>query len=201
MSVPTDPPFSPQEWQACLKVLQVLSRNPEAAPDTFQLKGLVTKLHKQARKVIRKESLREQRAADRRVEENTVLVGQEALPGTLQPVIPESTQRAAAPASFALMQPNRCYVCKHPYQQVHFFYHLLCPDCAQFNYGRRQQRTDLSGRIALLTGGRIKIGYATSLKLLRDGARVIVTTRFPQEAASRYAAETDFNCWQQRLQI
>ncbi len=201
MSLPDEPSFSPQEWQACLKVLQVLSRNPDAAPDTFQLKGLVTKLHKQARKTIRKESLREQRAADRLVEESTVLVQQEAVPAAAQPVLPESAPGAATPRSFALSQPNRCYVCKRLYQEVHFFYHLLCPDCARFNYDRRRQCTDLGGRIALLTGGRIKIGYATSLKLLRDGARVIVTTRFPQEAAGRYAAETDFACWGERLQI
>ena len=66
---------------------------------------------------------------------------------------------------------------------------------------KRSARTDLTGRTAVLTGGRIKIGYALSLKLLRDGARVIVTTRFPQDAARRYAQEPDVADWQDRLML
>jgi NAD(P)-dependent dehydrogenase (short-subunit alcohol dehydrogenase family) len=98
-------------------------------------------------------------------------------------------------------QPRTCYICKQSYQQRHPFYHLLCPDCAEFNYQKRQQQTNLTGRTALITGGRIKIGYQTGLRLLRDGARVLITTRFPQDCARRYSQEADFEAWHHRLQI
>ena len=37
--------------------------------------------------------------------------------------------------------------------------------------------------------------------LIKEGARLIVTTRFPQNAASRYAQEPDFGDWSDRLEI
>ncbi|WP_310426182.1 SDR family NAD(P)-dependent oxidoreductase [Chamaesiphon sp. VAR_48_metabat_135_sub] len=86
-------------------------------------------------------------------------------------------------------------------REVHFFYHLLCPKCAEFNYAKRSQRADLTGRVALITGGRIKIGYQLGLRLLQDGARVIITTQFPQDCARRYSLEPDFEEWGDRLQI
>jgi NAD(P)-dependent dehydrogenase (short-subunit alcohol dehydrogenase family) len=47
----------------------------------------------------------------------------------------------------------------------------------------------------------VKIGYQAGLKLLRAGATLIVTTRFPRNAASRYAAEPDFAEWGHRLEV
>ena len=94
-----------------------------------------------------------------------------------------------------------CYVCKQPYSQLHDFYDQLCADCATVNFAARTELADLRGRVALLTGGRVKIGYQAGLKLLRSGARLIVTTRFPQNAASRYAQEPDFGDWGDRLEI
>src|SRR5262249_50214526 len=84
-----------------------------------------------------------------------------------------------------------CYVCKSEYVELHHFYDQLCPSCAAFNYQKRTELADLHGRVALLTGGRVKIGYQAGLKLLRAGAHLIVTTRFPQNAAVRYSAEPD----------
>ena len=55
--------------------------------------------------------------------------------------------------------------------------------------------------MALLTGGRVKIGYQAAIKLLRAGAHVIVTTRFPRDAAARYAREDDFDDWADRLEV
>jgi NAD(P)-dependent dehydrogenase (short-subunit alcohol dehydrogenase family) len=69
------------------------------------------------------------------------------------------------------------------------------------NFTKRTERADLSGRVALLTGGRVKIGYQAGLKLLRSGARLIVTTRFPRDAAKRYSSEPDFAEWGHRLEI
>ena len=94
-----------------------------------------------------------------------------------------------------------CYICKQPYSHLHHFYDQLCADCATVNFAARTELADLRGRVALLTGGRVKIGYQAGLKLLRSGARLIVTTRFPQNAASRYAQEADFGDWSNRLEI
>ena len=96
---------------------------------------------------------------------------------------------------------RHCYVCKTHYSQIHHFYDQLCPSCAAFNEFKRTESADLSGRVALLTGGRVKIGYQAGIKLLRAGAEVVVTTRFPRDAALRYAAEPDFDQWGDRLTI
>ena len=99
------------------------------------------------------------------------------------------------------LDPRHCYVCKAKYSTVHHFYDQLCLDCAEFNFRKRDETADLSGRVALLTGGRVKIGYQAGLKLLRAGAKLIVTTRFPRDSAARYAAEPDFARWSERLEI
>src|SRR5262249_24097184 len=69
------------------------------------------------------------------------------------------------------------------------------------NFRKRTELADLRGRVALLTGGRVKIGYQAGIKLLRAGARLIVTTRFPRDSAARYAREPDFAEWRDRLEI
>jgi len=100
-----------------------------------------------------------------------------------------------------LNQERDCYVCKQPFTQVHRYYDSLCQACGDFNYAKREQSADLAGQYALVTGARVKIGYQASLKLLRAGASVIVTTRFPIDAAERYSNEPDFAAWRERLQI
>ena len=94
-----------------------------------------------------------------------------------------------------------CYVCKKDYLQLHHFYDQLCPDCAKLNFAKRTETANLAGRVALLTGGRVKIGYQAGLKLLRAGAHLIVTTRFPRDSAARYSGEPDFAEWSERLEI
>jgi NAD(P)-dependent dehydrogenase (short-subunit alcohol dehydrogenase family) len=96
---------------------------------------------------------------------------------------------------------HHCYVCKKRYVELHHFYDQLCPPCAALNYAKRTETADLSGQVALLTGGRVKIGYQAGIKLLRAGATLIVTTRFPRDAALRYAAEPDVDDWGDRLEI
>jgi NAD(P)-dependent dehydrogenase (short-subunit alcohol dehydrogenase family) len=105
------------------------------------------------------------------------------------------------PAAPTLEESRHCYVCKQHYQTVHHFYDQLCPTCADFNFAKRTELADLTGRVALLTGGRVKIGYQAGLKLLRAGAHLIVTTRFPRDSAARYAAEPDFADWSHRVEI
>ena len=108
---------------------------------------------------------------------------------------------ADADAPRESIEPQHCYVCKARYTVIHHFYDQLCPGCAAFNFAKRTELADLRGRVALLTGGRVKIGYQTGLKLLRCGAHVIVTTRFPRDSAARYAREADFHEWADRLEI
>ncbi|MDX6423402.1 MAG: hypothetical protein QOI67_873, partial [Gaiellaceae bacterium] len=95
---------------------------------------------------------------------------------------------------------QHCYVCKQRYVEIHPFYDQLCLSCGDFNYAKRTETADLTGRVALLTGGRVKIGYQAGIKLLRAGAGLIVTTRFPRDAAARYAEEADFDVWGDRLE-
>ena len=97
--------------------------------------------------------------------------------------------------------PRRCYVCKEEYRKLHFFYDAMCGPCADFNYAKRTQRAPLSGKVVLITGARVKIGYQASLMLLRSGAEVITTTRFPKDATQRYLREPDFAEWSHRLHI
>jgi len=101
----------------------------------------------------------------------------------------------------AAEQPLHCYICKRKFTQIHPFYDQMCGDCGDFNFAKRSESADLSGRVALLTGGRVKIGYQAGIKLLRAGAHLIVTTRFPRDSALRYAQETDFAEWGHRLEI
>lgn len=97
--------------------------------------------------------------------------------------------------------PRVCYVCKKQFSEVHHFYDRLCLECGDENFAKRTELADLSGRVALLTGGRVKIGYQAGIKLLRAGARLIVTTRFPRDLALRYGREADFAEWGGRLTI
>ncbi|MCA8978400.1 MAG: SDR family oxidoreductase, partial [Planctomycetes bacterium] len=100
-----------------------------------------------------------------------------------------------------LERPRGCYVCKKDYTRVHFFYDSMCRACGDLNYEKRFQTTSLEGRVAVITGARIKIGYQAALMMLRAGARVVVTTRFPRDAAKRYASEKDFGDWAHRLDV
>ena len=96
---------------------------------------------------------------------------------------------------------QHCYVCKRKFTGSHHFYDQMCPACADFNFAKRTELADLRGRVALVTGGRVKIGYQAGLKVLRSGAHLIVTTRFPRDSASRYSQEPDFAEWASRLEI
>ncbi len=105
------------------------------------------------------------------------------------------------PPGPGFVRPRACYVCKRPYREAHAFYDSMCPPCAALNYEKRFQTADLRGRVALVTGGRVKIGYQIALKCLRAGARVVVTTRFPHDGAQRFAAEPDFEEFAPRLDL
>jgi NAD(P)-dependent dehydrogenase (short-subunit alcohol dehydrogenase family) len=104
-------------------------------------------------------------------------------------------------AADRLESPRNCYVCKAEFTQLHRFYDAMCSECAKFNYQKRFQTASLANQVALITGSRLKIGYQATLMMLRAGARVIATTRFPRDSALRFAREADFSDWRHRLHI
>jgi NAD(P)-dependent dehydrogenase (short-subunit alcohol dehydrogenase family) len=100
-----------------------------------------------------------------------------------------------------LESPRNCYVCKTVFTKLHHFYDTMCISCADLNYAKRFQTTDLTGQVAVITGSRLKIGYHITLMLLRSGATVVATTRFPADSAIRFSKEEDYNVWSDRLHI
>ena len=188
---PDQLPFTAIQLETCIDVLQAISEDPAMVDQHDRFKGLVAKIHRQGKLAKKKAARSKVSAADRAAIEATEIVRQQNA----------SPPRIGPSQSNRLQRSRRCYVCKDPYFELHHFYHQLCPLCAQHNWDKRNQRADLTGRIALVTGGRIKIGYQTTLKLLRDGATVLITTRFSHDAAKRFAAESDFCVWRDRLQI
>src|SRR5699024_2646726 len=106
-----------------------------------------------------------------------------------------------APAAGAPVTARPCHICKQRYTLVAAFYHPLCPACAAMSHAKRGARTDLTGKRALLTGGRAKIGMYIALRLLRDGAHTTITTRFPKDAVRRFASLPDSADWLHRLRV
>ncbi len=104
-------------------------------------------------------------------------------------------------AALELESSRNCYVCKTVFTKLHHFYDTMCTDCGDFNYIKRFQNANVKGQVAIITGSRLKIGYHITLMLLRGGATVIATTRFPVDSALRYSKEADFTEWGHRLKI
>lgn len=100
-----------------------------------------------------------------------------------------------------LQTPRPCYVCKTPFTKLHHFYDSMCTDCGDFNYAKRFQTADVTGQFAVITGSRLKIGYHIALMLLRGGATVVATTRFPVDSALRFSQEADYGDWKDRLHV
>ena len=177
----------PKEKQIeLIKIAGQLSR-----PDTDQLK----KRKKAVRENKKKQSAapgRKARSATgiRLARENDVFIAPQQITGHNESI-----------KNLVLQSPRNCYICKAEFTQLHFFYDSMCPQCAELNYRKRFQTADLIGQVALITGSRLKIGYQATLMMLRAGAEVIATTRFPKDSALRYSKEKDFNKWGHRLHI
>jgi NAD(P)-dependent dehydrogenase (short-subunit alcohol dehydrogenase family) len=198
--------ISHEDWLAALRVLQAALEEDAPLPDRPALERLACRLAKSARKKRRalppSPEAAEQRAlrsahdrADAKTHDRALLAG------TGMQRIHFTGVETAGQGGRIRGHSRSCHICGAAFREIDALYHRLCPPCAVENRMRREQSVDLSGRIALVTGGRIKIGQATALRLLRQGARVLVTTRFPHDAAHRFAAEPDFSQWSARLEI
>lgn len=167
-----------------------------------------------ARRQLRKESHRRNqaetnrdRAADEQLLAETGIRRQYSLrelkkaepPAPLVEVSIDTEATSDADSGPRLKIERACYTCKKKYREVHHFYDSLCPECAELNWTKRNQTCDLTGRYALVTGGRVKIGYHAALKLLRAGAHVVVATRFPRDGVRRFLEEPDSGEWRERL--
>ena len=191
--------LTPEEIQACLKVLETIHEYDEEHPDFVAVRRATGKMFKAHRRFSRNQKRDAVAAADRAVIAQTAT----AAPDRIDDETKGNKLSSSATGEVAghLLRPRPCYICKQPYTQVDAFYHQLCPDCAAFSHAKRDARTDLTGRRALLTGGRAKIGMYIALRLLRDGAHTTITTRFPKDAARRFAAMEDSADWLHRLRI
>jgi NAD(P)-dependent dehydrogenase (short-subunit alcohol dehydrogenase family) len=219
------PKFSDDDVDACLRVLEALAGErvqlldipPDKRKRLLEAAGRVNTPeqleHRQFAKARRRKDRAARRAHDaeivnatvmRDVKKRPVYVAQHALPAASVDAPVEAHAVDLDPAHFAadeLEEPRSCYVCKREFRRVHFFYDAMCPPCAALNFAKRTQTARLDGRVALITGARIKIGYQAALMMLRAGATVVVTTRFAHDAARRFAREADFAAWSSRLRI
>ncbi len=209
--------LSPEDFERALEVLRAIDADrgvlvaltPQQRAELLQLAGQITKPDRKALRKMAKAFRRADRAAaqaeDRELIEKTGLRVQRRAP-VYEPLwLPPPSAEEAAPVAIAprpvLNTSRNCYVCKAEYTTPHRYYDSMCVPCGDFNYAKREQTADLAGRCALVTGARVKIGYQAALKLLRAGAQVIVTTRFPVDAAARYAREPDYADFRERLQV
>jgi len=202
----------PELVRAAAELLEAVARNPSvlgSLPEDervrlFRAVAAVACPDPEEQRQQRRARLRQERSSKIQRDEE-VLAGTGIRRLRSEPVF--TTPNIFAPEGFVeeevpeLREPQHCYVCKKKWTVAHHFYDQLCPPCAELNYAKRTETADLSGRVALLTGGRVKIGYQAGIKLLRAGAELIVTTRFPRDSALRYAREPDFDDWGDRLEI
>jgi NAD(P)-dependent dehydrogenase (short-subunit alcohol dehydrogenase family) len=230
MSASSVPP-NIQQIRDAIAVLEALVASPAAlaALDKDAHRRLVTAAgrvsrpdraaHRALSRALEKKSKDERRAADEALLRRTGIRQKRLDPVFVTPdpiAIAESeggSTRSAAPPALKelrpemvldgppLHSPRSCYVCKARCERVHAFYDQMCPSCGDFNYEKRSQTADLRGRVALISGARVKIGYQAAILLLRAGCQVVVSTRFPRDAARRYASEVDYEDWRNRLSI
>ena len=191
--------IDPERLAVALAVLAELNELDENHPDFITVRRATAKMFKSVKKERRREKREEIAEADRAVVAATATGAADRIDDETRG-IPLSTSTTAASAG-TLLRSRACYICKKHYTRVDAFYHQLCPECAQFSHAKRAARTDLSGKRALLTGGRAKIGMHIALRLLRDGAHTTVTTRFPRDAVRRFSSLEDSPEWMHRLRI
>ncbi len=191
--------IDPDKLNVCLQVLADIESLPPEHPDAVAVRRATARIFKSVRKARRDAKRDEIAAADRAVVAATATGAAGRIDDETQGLPLVST--AVGASAGTLLRSRACYICKSHYTVVDVFYHQLCPACATRNHAKRDARTDLSGRSALLTGGRAKIGMYIALRLLRDGAHTTITTRFPNDAVRRFATMRDSAEWLHRLRV
>jgi NAD(P)-dependent dehydrogenase (short-subunit alcohol dehydrogenase family) len=174
--------LTPTELETCLSLLERARGMDPRTPEYLRLEQAAAWLRKSAKQQRKKSRLAEGRQRDA-----SLLAS------------PPSASDGQPPAR--LQRARRCYVCKQPYRELHGSYHAMCLACSERSEAQRGVRANLSGRRALVTGGRVKIGHATALSLLRAGAHVTVTTRFARDAEQRFRQAHDWQAWGERLTV
>jgi NAD(P)-dependent dehydrogenase (short-subunit alcohol dehydrogenase family) len=206
-----DTSLSNETIRSCIAVLDALARDKRAIfslPEEdrvalLRAAGLVATPDRAVERLLSRAERRRRKSALRsrdRVQRDRTEIRRARESAVYEPP-PLLEAQGAYEEAPELGRPQACYVCKADYTKLHFFYDSMCPSCAALNHAKRYQTARLDGRVAMVTGARVKIGFQTALKLLRAGARVIATTRFPHDAARRYAREEDFEQFRDRLSI
>ena len=190
---------APVDMEVFLRVARELAALPADHPANLAARRATSSLFK----AVKKDRRLTKRAAISAADSAVVAATATGSPGRIDDETRGIRLVSAAPGALAgtLLRARACYICKDLYRDVDAFYHQLCPTCAAAHHAKRDARTDLTGRRALLTGGRAKIGMYIALRLLRDGAHTTITTRFPRDAARRFAQMPDADQWLHRLKI
>lgn len=203
--------FSKDEIDNCIKVLNSFAQNSEqltllSEEDRVQMltaSGVISRPNREEKKKRQKDVKRLRRQihkeANRSVRGLTGIRTARENDIFIAPKLLENHSELDMQKEYT--SPRDCYVCKAKFTKIHHFYDSMCSDCGDLNYIKRYQRADLTGQVAVITGSRLKIGYHTTLMMLRSGATVIATTRFPVDSAIRFGKEEDFDEWGHKLHI
>ncbi|MDQ1526590.1 MAG: hypothetical protein QOG18_1203 [Microbacteriaceae bacterium] len=197
--MPSDSAIDPTDLEVTLRVLATMDGIDEEHPDFVAVRRATARMFKSVKKSRRLEKRAEIADADRAVVAATATGAPDRIDDETRGIPLAIT--VAAPTAGILLKARSCYICKQPFTIVDSFYHQLCPDCAAMSHAKRDARADLTGKAALLTGGRAKIGMYIALRLLRDGAHTTITTRFPRDAVRRFASLPDAGDWLHRLRV
>jgi NAD(P)-dependent dehydrogenase (short-subunit alcohol dehydrogenase family) len=202
--VPSDDPPSPSgldpvDLEATLRVLATMHEVDPKHPDFVAVRRATAAMFKEVKRARRLELRAQIQENDRAVVAATATGAPDRIDDETRGIpISGATKNAIAGV---FIKPRPCYICKQDYTVVDAFYHQLCPTCAALSHAKRDARTDLTGKRALLTGGRAKIGMYIALRLLRDGAHTTITTRFPRDAVRRFTSLPDSPDWIDRLRV
>ncbi|MER5202282.1 SDR family NAD(P)-dependent oxidoreductase [Streptomyces sp. NPDC002825] len=194
------PGIDPERLAVCLSVLDELDKIDVDHPDAITVRRATAGIYRTVKQRRRQERRAAKTANDKAVTEATATGSAQRIDDETEGLLPTSVTEEGRIAGI-LQRPRSCYVCKTRFVEVDYFYHQLCQKCAAENRAKREARADLTGKRALLTGGRAKIGMYIALRLLRDGAHTTITTRFPKDAIRRFKAMEDSADWMHRLEV
>lgn len=212
MSAP--PPLDDEHVKALVEALEAIAENRRLLADVpeelrhrlLMSAGRVSRPERHEQRKLAKEFRKREKNAIRQADEQLlartgIRKGQKAPVFRTPDLLPRNVATTTPEPEGDLHNARKCYICKRHFTEVHHFYASMCTRCGDVNWQKRQQTADLTGHVALVTGARVKIGYQASIMLLRAGAHVIVTTRFPRDAATRYANEADYDSFRDRLEV